>query len=706
LLKTTTALAAALVCACPALAQQAPATELPELTNTATRTERRVADTPATISLHRTTADVRDLKDLLRHEVDVSVRAANPRFGLALGATGRAGNEDINIRGLEGNQVLILVDGIRMPQGFSFGPFITGRAGLLNIEGASAAEILRGPTSTSFGSDGLAGLLSLRTLEAKDLLGKDKSFAVRAQLAAHSGDDGLGLNLAGAWKSGGVDVLLQGSTRRSHETETRGENEAENSSRTAPEPLERQRATVLGKLGIQLAAAQRLQFTVEGVDQQDRWDVLSARSATVLRLDADDHSRRQRGSLAWVLDDLNAGFIQQASVNVYHQRSQIRQWAFEDRSPAVDRTRDNRYEEALSGLAAQASSSQGSHRFSAGLDASRNTISALRDGTTPPAGEVFPAKPFPDTDYRLLGAFVQGELNFGALQAVPALRYERFSLSPSASGYGGAVVKLSDAALTPRLGLLWRATPAFVPYLQWAKGFKAPTPTQVNSAFSNPLQGYTSIGNPMLKAEKADSREIGLRGEAGALRWQVAVFDNAYEDFISQETVGGTGAPGNPLIFQSINLAGAKIRGLETRVDWQPASGWKLGLSYAQTQGTSERNGVEAPLDQVEPAKLGLHLRQQLGQLNWQVDLLHARAKPASRVSAATPFLTPAYTVLDLAAGWQINPTWSLQARIDNATDRKYWRWSDARGLAASSTTLDAFTAPGRQFGLVLQATL
>ncbi|MNW69559.1 TonB dependent receptor [compost metagenome] len=62
--------------------------------------------------------------------------------------------------------------------------------------------------------------------------------------------------------------------------------------------------------------------------------------------------------------------------------------------------------------------------------------------------------------------------------------------------------------------------------------------------------------------------------------------------------------------------------------------------------------------------------------------------------------------MLDLAAAWQITPVWSLQARIDNVTDRRYWRWADVRGLSATGTALDAYTAPGRQFGLVLQATL
>ena len=700
------ALAAALACACMAQAETA-AAELPELTNTATRTERRVADTPASVSVLRPAGDARDLKDLLRHELDLSVRAANPRFGLALGATGRAGNEGLNIRGLEGNQVLLMVDGIRMPQSFSFGPFVTGRAGLLNLEGAASADVLRGPASTSFGSDGLAGALALRTLDVTDLLRPGQATALRAQLSTHSVDDGHGLNLAGAWRGQGLDALLQASHRRSHEVATQGENRAENASRTAPEPLQRERYTALGKLGLALDATQRLQFTLEGVEQQDRWDVLSARSATVLRLDADDRSRRQRAALAWSLEDVNAAAVQQAGVTVYQQRAEVRQAAIETRPSLAPRTRDNRYEESLKGLTAQLQSSQGAQRYSAGLDASANRIRALRDGLVPPAGESLPAKPFPDTEYRLIGAFAQAELEMGrGLQMVPALRYERFALDPSAHGFGAPVVALQDAAWSPRLGLLWRHSPGFAPFLQWARGFKAPQPSQVNSGFANPVHHYRSIGNPNLRAERAESRELGLRGAQPGLGWQLALYDNEYEDFISQERVAGTGAPGNPLVFQSINLAGARIRGLEARLDWRPDAAWRLGLSLARSRGEVQRAAQRSPLDSVEPGKLALHVRQQLGLWHWELDLLHTQRKAASQVAAQTPFLPPGYTVADLRLGWQFSSGWSLLARVDNLTDRKYWQWADVRGLTAGSTVLDAFGAPGRQFGLLLQTQL
>ena len=60
--------------------------------------------------------------------------------------------------------------------------------------------------------------------------------------------------------------------------------------------------------------------------------------------------------------------------------------------------------------------------------------------------------------------------------------------------------------------------------------------------------------------------------------------------------------------------------------------------------------------------------------------------------------------MLDLRGHWQIGPTLRLQAAVLNLTDRAYWRWSDVRGLAASSSVIDGYTAPGRSAQLALQA--
>jgi hemoglobin/transferrin/lactoferrin receptor protein len=266
-------------------------------------------------------------------------------------------------------------------------------------------------------------------------------------------------------------------------------------------------------------------------------------------------------------------------------------------------------------------------------------------------------------------------------------------------------VSLSDSAVTPRLGAVWRIADAFAPYAQWARGFRAPAPGQVNNGFTNVASGYRSVGNPDLKPETAQSLEVGLRGKAGGWQWQLAAYDNRYRDFISQEVVSGSFTPADPAIFQFINLAQARIRGVELRGEWRVSTAWSLNAASALTRGTSTRNGVAEPLDSVEPARTALGLRWQEGAWDLRADVLHAQGKARDRIRATTPpaFAPEGYTVLDLSARWQPSPGWTLIAHLNNVTDATYWRWSDVRGLSDTSTVKDAFTAPGRHLQLTLR---
>ncbi|MFH7042903.1 TonB-dependent hemoglobin/transferrin/lactoferrin family receptor [Paucibacter sp. JuS9] len=707
-----------------AQSQTAPATptaeaaRLGELTVSATRTERSTDAVPSTVTVYDKKRlqqrQARDLKDLLENEVDIAVRAVAPRFTATGASTGRGGNEGINIRGLEGNQVLMMIDGIRMPQSFSFGAFASGRADYMDTDMLAGAEVLRGPASAQFGSDGLGGALSLRTLSPSDLLGNGKTQAGFVTLGALSTDNSKKATAAFAASSGAWEGLLMATVRRGHETTNQGENEALNSSRTAPNPTDITSETVMGKLDLKIDAQQRLMATLEARRRKIDTDVISARAATfsaatptaVVSLRANDKLDRQRFSLEHHYEDLNAEWLQSLKTTVYVQDSETRQYAFEDRHVSADRTRDGSYKEKLIGLSSIGQTQLSGQRLSYGLDVSRNRIAGLRDGTVPPAGEAFPNKPFPDTDYTLAGAFVQDEIEAGDFSLIPALRFEHYSLKPKADGYtGGTVVALSDQAVTPRLGLIWRAAPGFQPYAQWSQGFRAPTPDQVNNGFANPAQGYRSIGNPDLKPEHANSLEAGVRGKVTeTLRWQLSAFDNRYRDFISQEVASGAGTTANPLVFQYVNLARARIRGAEARLMWQAMPGLSFSTAISQARGHSERAGIETPLDTVQPTRASFAARWETGDWELQASWLHSAAKPASRTSAATNFLPPSYDVLDLGATYNISKGLRLAAFITNATEKKYWRWSDVRGIAANSTVLDAYTASGRQLQLSLRA--
>ncbi|WAC75039.1 TonB-dependent hemoglobin/transferrin/lactoferrin family receptor [Roseateles sp. SL47] len=687
-----------------------------EVTVSATRTERSTASVPNTVTVitrkDLDRRDARDLKDLLSDEVDLSVKAMTPRFTAAGVSTGRAGNEGINIRGLEGNQVLMMVDGIRIPQSFSFGPFASGRADFVDLDSLSTAEVLRGPASTSYGSDGLAGALVMRTLSPEDLLKDGKTFAGYAKLGLQTVDSSKTVSAAVAFSSGDWSSLVQASVRRGHETKNQGDNNATNSTRTAPNPTDIDTNSVMAKLAYRVNAQHRLTGTVEYRERKIDTDVLTGvtvptstpASTAVIGLTANDKMDRQRVSLEHRYEDLNATWIQQATTHLYVQDSETDQFSYEDRYSATDRTRYTNYKEHLIGLSSQAQTQLQGQRLSYGLDVSRNAIEATRDGTVPPAGETFPSRPFPKTNYLLAGAFLQDEIELGNVSLIPALRFEHYKLSPKTEGYTGEAVNLSDHAITPRLGAIWRATEWLQPYVQWAQGFRAPTPDQVNNSFSNPIYGYSSIGNPTLKPEHANSWELGVRGQVGpSIRWQLSAYDNRYRDFISQEVVSGSLATAN-LVYQYINLSQARIKGVEGRAVWDVTPGFSLQAAVAYADGHSTTDGVDTPLNSVQPLRATLRARYERGDWSGWASLQHSNRKKTSDISSSTYYAPGSYQVVDLGGAYRFNKTLSLSAAITNLFDRKYWRWSDVTGVAANSTVLDSYTAPGRALQVSLRA--
>jgi hemoglobin/transferrin/lactoferrin receptor protein len=234
---------AALLAAFPVLAaDSAPGVEneVDKVTVTATRSEKAVEDAPVTVSVISSTEIedrlVKDIKDLIRFEPGVSVHSAPARFTAAGASTGRDGNAGFNIRGLEGNRVLLVVDGVRVPDGFAFGAQSAGRGDYVDLDILKSVEIVRGPSSAMYGSDGLAGAVSFITKDPSDIIAKDKRFAGRARVSYASADESWSESLVAAGKTGNWEALFAYTRRDGEGQETAGTNTSANTDRTTANP--------------------------------------------------------------------------------------------------------------------------------------------------------------------------------------------------------------------------------------------------------------------------------------------------------------------------------------------------------------------------------------------------------------------------------------------------------------------------------------
>ncbi|WP_043004335.1 TonB-dependent hemoglobin/transferrin/lactoferrin family receptor [Comamonas testosteroni] len=646
-----------------------------------------------------------DIRELASKLPNVTVPRSPARFTLASGSTGRDQNSGFNIRGLEGNRVLMLVDGVRLPRSYTFSANAFGRD-YLDLGLIQRVEILRGAVPALYGSEGMGGLVNFITMQPDDLLKDGKTIGGRVSASYDGSDNGkrVGATIAGR-ASPEWSWLLSAGIGRSSALENMGSNNTVGALRTTPNPEKDKSHSLLGRLVYTPSAVQKHVFTLENVDKRADYDLLSARSATVTDSQAETTMKRWRATWQGQWQQLDTVLADELKLMASYQSSRSREFVTETRTPPLAyRERDVTYDEDALQLHAQAGKtlrwSNGlSGKFSYGVDYLRGKVVNEQNGITPPAGESFPLKRFPDTTETSSALFAQAELHYGAFSLTPGLRAEHYSIKPKQQGFGGTVVSNSDSAVSPKLGAMFQMSDAWSVYGNYAAGFRAPNAGQVNAFFENPLAFYRSIPNPDLKAEKSNTFELGLRGRMNALRLDAAVFTGRYKDFIQDQVLvsGNYGDRNNPATFQSVNLNRVHISGFELKADydWGKFAGgnWRTNAAYGYTKGTDK--STDLPVDTISPQQLVLGVRYDRSNVGVQFSASHWAGKKAGD-AAANAWLSPSATVLDLSAQWRIRPGTRLNVGVYNLTDKKYWRWSDVRSLTNTTQIADAYSQAGR----------
>ncbi|PKP99052.1 MAG: TonB-dependent hemoglobin/transferrin/lactoferrin family receptor, partial [Alphaproteobacteria bacterium HGW-Alphaproteobacteria-15] len=511
------------------------------------------------------------------------------------------------------------------------------------------------------------------------------------------------------------------------ELENRGEIGGVGPSRTQPNPLDGSSDAALGKI-VWNNGEHRIRLTGEFLKTRITTNVLSGEGPVFLlgptptwnvdRLEARDTTQRWRTSVDWTWSGEKGDLIEYAFASAYYQDGEDTQFTEEDRTalgfiPAPDRTRLNTFDNAVYGFVTEARTTFNtgllSHVLAIGGDISETRQKGLRDGTVPPAGEVFPSRAFPLTDFTLGGVFIADEIAIagGALTLFPAVRLDFYDLNPTQDPLLPMFTSegQSDSRVSPKLGATLRLADDFLLFSNYAQGFLAPTPSQVNNFFENLAFGYTSQPNPALAPETSESFELGARYVGDVFSLQLVGFRGDYDNFISQQIVSGSFTPQDPAVFQFVNFDSVEIDGFEVKGTMQLAGGISANLAIAYANGdVIAPDGSRTPLDTVDPFNLvaGLGYRDPDGRFGANLILTHNARKDAKEVERAADgtdlFVRPAAsTIFDLTAFIAITDRLKLRGGIFNLFNERYTLWSDIRGLSVANAAIaDAFTRPGR----------
>ena len=646
-----------------------------------------------------------NMSDLVRYIPGVSVVTADTRFG----ATG------YTVRGLSGNRVTSLIDGVPIPDQFKVGAFSHSGQDFIIPDAISRVEILHGPASTLFGSDALAGVVAIITRDAEEYL-KGRGVHIGASTNYSGRDHTFGATTSAAVQMGKTSALI-------HLAENQGQ-EIESSAGSSLDSLNRKRRSAMAKINLQWKPGHSFTLKAETFKDEVRSalrNVLGTgrRFRNTTSLTGDDISQRDNYQLAYQFET-ELGWLTRGSANAFWQDLSVTQNTDDIRSiatPAVDVHRTFNFSVRSQGINLDLESrltwANTEHLFGWGFSYTNSEIDETRNGlqvdqatgitTNLVLGETMPVRDFPRSEITESAVYLYDEISIGNFSLIPGLRAEIYTLKAKIDQLfiddnpNTPVVNTHKTSLAPKLGARWHVTSNKTLFAQYAHGFRAPPFEDVNIGFDIPRFNYRAIPNPKLKPETSDGLEIGIRSIGDFIRWEMAAFGAQYHDLIESRIALGRDDKGT-LIFQSRNIDKAKVYGLEASMSADLDSllhGLSLSVAFSWTTGINENN--DQPLNTVDPAELITRLIWQPNE-QWRVATTNTTVKRKSKVDnpQGNLFRPSGYSTTDITASFLPTKNTRIDLGIFNLFDKTYWRWASVRQRSADDPLINQLADPGR----------
>lgn len=665
------------------------------------------------------------LADLLTYEPGVTVDQSKS-----------GGLNDIRIRGMGEDRVLISVDGAPLPITYSFGSYLSTNRNYFDIDAMKSIDIIKGPMSTLYGGSALAGGIFMQTKDPVDFIQAGKRFGGEAKVGYRtaSRETLLSGTIAGKFTDK-LSAFARVTYTDPHERKNyQGKARTESlmgPSRTHPNASQSDTYNILMKGVFEANEHHRLSATYENFKETLKTDPFSRFNAasfgtTYLDLHTKEINKRQQWTLRHDFD-VETSLFDRGFWHLYYQNSQSSQDHQENRLNAKGdrsfRTRYATFDNKSYGLGAEftkalAQNERIFHNFTYGLNYRHNSVSTERSGNTINIAtgqsietEKFPNKSFPDSNIKELGIFLQDRISLfdGQFEVIAGIRFDHYKLDPK-SGTAFETANnvappsaISKGQFSKRLAFLWHPTEENTLFANYSEGFRAPSFSAVNVGFSNPAHGYTSRSNPNLKPETSKSFELGWHYLDDSKSFSLTGFYTKYNQFIEELNM----VESRPImVYQAVNLDKSAIYGFEAKahMDLFTVQGGNgvIGLNASLAYAKGREKGSKNPINSIEPltAVLGVdyHYLDSL-YLSARIKAVQAKResdiynKPDPRATAKIE-RSPGYATVDLIAEYKPARDITINAGIYNVLDKQYWRWSD-RMTAQTAAEINRASNPG-----------
>jgi hemoglobin/transferrin/lactoferrin receptor protein len=646
--------------------------------DSATRAGQSIFDIPA----HGTIIDRQTLAE--KQPVDM-FQALQNEVGVLVQQTAR-GQASPFLRGLTGQQVLILIDGVRVNNAiFRAGP--NQYFNLIDPGQVDHIEVLRGAQSTLWGSDAIGGVINIVTRRAARDQGDYRGGQFREIYSTADSGSYSRLSAEG-WRGcggffGGASYLNVRDLDRGGEL---GRQPFTNYDQYAGDVRYDYLLTNDAMLTVALS-----HFEQQDVPRSDRFaPFVFGPPASTPRPTFFDPQQRD---LAYIRIQGTAcsDWFDAYTTTLSYQRN--KEGSREIRS--ATRTDIGEFDvDTLGYNLTLARDFEAYGRLVYGVDYYYDDVDAFRNRLNPATGVATADNPqFPDDSrYDRVGAFVGWEvLVTQRLTATAGVRYENSDASGTINAVSGTRIDFERTYQDwiGSVGLIYEIDPMLHLVGSVSEGYRAPNLDDLTA--DNPvLQNAQDVPSLDVQPEHAVTYEIGLKLNSPRLRMQVFEFWTDLEDAILRQAVNAAGVPvPNVIGPNGVPVPGSNsfirdnfdsyINGTELAGEYLLSSGWSAYGNFWYTYGQDlERN---EPYSRIPPTQgiLGLRSREERGR-QW-LDLYTALVRHQDRYAAQNNIDarfplggTPGYGTLNLRLG----TTFGRQARhrisvsLENITDRAY----------------------------------
>jgi len=472
--------------------------EIDEIVVVAHKQARSIRDVAATVSIFTSDAArfelANTLADVFRYAPGIDFETAGTRFGA----------ESINIRGISGNRVAVLIDGVPLSDQYDVGSFSNATRDFINAGLIDTVEVLRGPASALYGSSAIGGVVAMRTPSPQKLTGN--GFQGGTAFVNYRDDNSsTHATVMQAFAAKSLSVLVGGSYQHGEEFDAAA----------ADDKLDRRRAD--GRSGLLRV------FFDDALGNSWQAGVYHQQSNVASELRSMLGSGRFRGTTALEGWDCyrsgimsleyrfgGSGLVDDGLLRAYLQTSDVDQHTYDERAAAsrpVSIDRAFAFEQESHGfetnLQKRLSADRVSHQLGFGVEYRNRQTEEFRDGletdlddgsqSSVLLGEVFPLRDFPISATKEWGAYLEDTVTLGRWSVVGALRADWYDMRPEPDAmyredYPFAEpVSISESEVSPKLGFIYRPAGSTEVWLQYAHGFRAPPYEDANISLEVPL---------------------------------------------------------------------------------------------------------------------------------------------------------------------------------------------------------------------------